>query len=62
MNKLPDEWIDPMLELLQIYPTSKQDREEWVEWLNRKRTIKAPLAHAIEQAELGLAVAREEEK
>ena len=35
MNKLPDEWIDSMLEILQIYPTSKQNREEWVEWLNQ---------------------------
>ena len=35
MNKLPDEWIDSMLEILQIYPTSKQDRAKWVEWLNK---------------------------
>jgi len=35
MSRFPDEWIDSLLEILQIYPTSKQDREDWAEWLSQ---------------------------
>jgi carbonic anhydrase len=35
MNNLPEEWIDAILEILSVHPTSKQDLEEWTAWLNQ---------------------------
>ena len=35
MNNLPEEWINAILEILSIYPTSKQELAKWVAWLNR---------------------------
>ena len=35
MNELPEEWVEAILEILSVYPTSKQDSEEWAAWLNQ---------------------------
>ena len=35
MKNLPEEWVDAILEILSVHPTSKQDSEEWAAWLNQ---------------------------